>query len=323
MIPIRTSQPSFTRPVATLALIVANVAVFLLSMSGDEASFVRAQFAYGFVPERVAGDPLVDYLFVDATPVAVVTRRGARDSEPRFVMLVPELEGTPFARALARTPTSALDGPPFEVRFNQTARVYQFRRRVLHIPQTVVVAPVRARPPSTVSAFTSMFLHGGWLHLLGNLWFLWLFGPAVEDVFGRARYLVLYFGSGIAAAAAHVVDDPGSLIPCVGASGAISGAMGAYLLLFPRATVLAIGPILLGGLIPLPAFVFLGFYLLEQVFMSLRYSDLSGGVAWWAHIGGFVAGLLLAKLLPPVPEWRDVFRRRRPSNHRRFGYDYD
>jgi membrane associated rhomboid family serine protease len=190
----------------------------------------------------------------------------------------------------------------------------------LGIPDsTVVVEPVSPGLSPWAAIFSSMFLHGGLLHLLGNMWFLWLFGPSVEDVLGRARFLAFYLLGGVAAAAAHVADDPTSLVPCVGASGAIAGVMGGYLVLFPRSEVLAVGPLILGGLIPLPAFIFLGFYLVEQIFMSM--SARGGGVAWWAHIGGFVAGMIVVRSFRKTPEWEYALERRRPSG-RRFGYDY-
>lgn len=146
--------------------------------------------------------------------------------------------------------------------------------------------------------FSSMFLHGGWLHLGGNMLYLWIFGDNVEDKLGHGRYFLFYILCGIAASAAHVVIDPRSEMPTVGASGAISGVLGAYLLMFPKARVVTLIPIFVFVQVAeLPAIVVLGFWFVLQFFnglVSLGYQTAGmGGVAWWAHVGGFVAGLIL------------------------------
>jgi membrane associated rhomboid family serine protease len=151
-----------------------------------------------------------------------------------------------------------------------------------------------------VNVLTSMFLHGSWMHLLGNMWFLWIFGNNIEDSMGAGRYIVFYLVCGIAAALAQTVVNPASVVPMVGASGAISGVMGAYLVLYPRVRVFAIVPI---GIIPvsiaLPAWTMLLYWAAIQFFGGLvgSLSEASGGVAFWAHVGGFVAGVILVKLL--------------------------
>jgi len=149
--------------------------------------------------------------------------------------------------------------------------------------------------------FTMMFLHGGWLHLILNMWTLWLFGPTVEDRLGHGRYLAFYFACGIAASIAHVVFNPSSIVPALGASGAIAGVLGCYMRLFPLARVVVVVPIIF---IPLffevYAFVFVGLWFLIQLFQGtaeLLLPTAAGGVAWWAHVGGFVAGLALGPLL--------------------------
>jgi membrane associated rhomboid family serine protease len=143
--------------------------------------------------------------------------------------------------------------------------------------------------------FTSMFLHGGWAHIIGNMWFLWLFGNNVEDSMGRGRFIAFYFLCGIAAAAAQVLAQPDSPVPMVGASGAISGVMGAYIVLYPRVRVYTLVPlIIIFTTVALPAWVILGYWMLLQVVGGL--SGQEGGVAFWAHIGGFVAGVVLVKL---------------------------
>jgi membrane associated rhomboid family serine protease len=145
---------------------------------------------------------------------------------------------------------------------------------------------------------TSMFLHGSWMHLIGNLWFLWIFGNNVEDSMGHGRFLVFYLLTGLVAAGGHVLSDPGSVVPMVGASGAISAIMGAYLLLYPRARVhTLIIIIIIFRVISLPAWFFLLYWFLLQVASSrMQGGGASGGVAFWAHIGGFLAGLALVKL---------------------------
>jgi membrane associated rhomboid family serine protease len=146
--------------------------------------------------------------------------------------------------------------------------------------------------------FTSMFLHGGWLHLIGNLWFLWIFGNNIEDSMGHLRFLAFYIVVGLVASGAHVLSDPASTLPMVGASGAISGIMGAYLLLYPKARVHTLFVIILYiRVFPVPAWFFLGYWFLLQVASSsLQAPGAQGGVAFWAHIGGFLAGLVLVKL---------------------------
>ncbi len=145
--------------------------------------------------------------------------------------------------------------------------------------------------------FTSMFLHGNWMHLIGNLWFLWIFGNNVEDSMGHGRFLVFYLLAGVVAAGSHVAADPSSSLPMVGASGAISAIMGAYLVLYPRARVHTLFfLIVLIRVVPLPAWFFLGYWFLLQVAFSSLQGPGEGGVAVFAHIGGFVAGLTLVKL---------------------------
>lgn len=144
---------------------------------------------------------------------------------------------------------------------------------------------------SWYTLFTSMFLHAGWLHLLGNMWFLWLFGNNVEDIMGHGRFLVFYLLGGLAAAAAQILVDPSSPAPMVGASGAISGVMGAYIVLYPTVRVRTITWFILLFRLTVPAYVMLGYWFVLQV--ASAATDPVGGVAVWAHIGGFVAGALL------------------------------
>jgi len=162
--------------------------------------------------------------------------------------------------------------------------------------------------------FTSMFMHGGWTHFIGNIIFLYIFGDNVEDRLGHARYLVFYLACGVAAAITQAYITPYSTVPMIGASGAISGVLGAYFLLFPHAQVITLIPIFFFfDIVVLPAFVFLGLWVFLQLIQgtfALAVTQAAGGVAWWAHIGGFAAGMLLVhplkkrKVRPWYPdEW--------------------
>jgi membrane associated rhomboid family serine protease len=148
-----------------------------------------------------------------------------------------------------------------------------------------------------VGVVTSMFLHGSWLHLIANMWFLWLFGNNVEDSMGHARFLVFYLLTGLLATGAHILSAPDSLVPVVGASGAISALMGGYLLLFPRVRIhtLFIFVIIL-RIIPVPAWFVLVLWFALQLLSGYADPMATSGVAFWAHVGGFVAGVVLIKL---------------------------
>src|SRR5205814_2311589 len=154
---------------------------------------------------------------------------------------------------------------------------------------------------------TSMFLHGSWLHIIGNMWVLWIFGDNIEDYLGHFKYLLFYFASGLGAGLLHILFNLNSRLPSVGASGAIAGVMGAYFVLYPRARVLTIVPLIIFFTFWwLPAWIVLGYWFLVQ-FLSgaataiAATSQTTGGVAFWAHVGGFAAGILLIKLVPPRP----------------------
>jgi membrane associated rhomboid family serine protease len=162
-----------------------------------------------------------------------------------------------------------------------------------YVPAMAAIVPV----------FTSMFLHGSWLHLIFNMWALWIFGDNVEDYLGHSLYLVLYLVCGIAAALLHTLFNIASVVPTVGASGAIAGVMGAYFVLYPRARVLTLVPLFFVFFMWLPAWIVLGYWFIAQ-FLSGAATSISthgaasGGIAFWAHVGGFVAGILLIKLFP-------------------------
>ncbi|MFO7639444.1 MAG: rhomboid family intramembrane serine protease [bacterium] len=173
----------------------------------------------------------------------------------------------------------------------------------------IPAAIVRGRDLHTL--VTSMFLHGGILHLLGNMWYLWIFGDNVEDRFGRLPYLLVYLASGLFGSLLHILIAPQSPIPTIGASGAISGVMGAYLVLFPKARVLTLVPIVFFlRFLYLPASFLLGFWILMQVLYGCAAAPGTGGVAYFAHIGGFavgvLAGLLARRRRPPEGVWYDI-----------------
>jgi membrane associated rhomboid family serine protease len=219
MIPLRSSEPHYSRPTATLAIIAANVAVFLyeLSLGMSSNSLNRFIMHYGVVPDE------------------------------------------------------------------------------LHYS----------------SILTSMFIHGGFLHIAGNMWFLWVFGRGVEDLLGHTKYLFLYFVCGFAAAFLYILVNSNSTAPTIGASGAIAGVMGAYLIKFPRAHIVTLVFIIVFiTTVDIPAAFLLLYWFAIQFFSgvgSVGYSTSDGGVAWFAHVGGFIAGMLLVMVMPTqqrVRPWR-------------------
>jgi membrane associated rhomboid family serine protease len=193
-------------------------------------------------------------------------------------------------------------------------------RRIVETPFGPQVQEVQrpAQPaavPPILTLLTCVFLHGGWLHFLGNMWFLFIFGDNVEDRMGHFGYLAFYLLAGIAASVTHLVTNLGSPIPTIGASGAIAGVMGAYMCMYPKALVLSVIPIFFFiQMVVLPAPIFLGIWFAMQFFQGVSSitSAPTSGVAWWAHVGGFVMGVIVAKLLdlthhlnPPVTRRRE------------------
>lgn len=191
------------------------------------------------------------------------------------------------------------------------------------------IVDLRTPISPVLTLITCMFLHAGLMHIVGNLWVLWIFGDNVEDRFGPLGYAVMYVVSGIAAGLMHIVTGPNSFIPTIGASGAIAGVMGAYLLLYPKAMVMTLIPFgVFSRLIAIPAPYFLVFWFLLQIFSGATSSSGGGGVAWWAHVGGFAAGFGATAALkqfgwlnpPPAaiyqPEVPQPFRRTQADNDR-------
>lgn len=195
--------------------------------------------------------------------------------------------------------------------------------------------PARVSEGQGLAGFvTSMFLHGGWMHLIGNMLFLFIFGDNMEDEMGHTRFTLFYLAAGLGAGFIHYLSMPGSPVPTVGASGAIAGVMGGYLLLFPRAKVdILIIIVIFFRIIPIPAWIMLGLWFAMQIFGGFGTAADEGGVAYWAHVGGFVIGLVLTipiwvrlggprfwtttKGQPPHPEARYTLARSRVPTVRR------
>jgi len=195
--------------------------------------------------------------------------------------------------------------PAFQTRGELNALLFQFgvvpRHEIALLTGTPVFSPGAALFPIV----TSMFLHASLAHILGNMWVLWLFGDNIEDYLGHFRYLVFYLLSGVAASVTHILLNPSSRIPSVGASGAIAGVMGAYFILYPRARVLTWFPPIF--LFHVPAWLMLGYWFLSQFVSGAATSiaettQTTGGIAFWAHVGGFVAGILMIKVFPERPQ---------------------
>jgi membrane associated rhomboid family serine protease len=182
--------------------------------------------------------------------------------------------------------------------------IYHFGVVPLRFDHILAAWPASSLTGLFLPILTSMFLHASWLHLIGNMWFLWIFGDNIEDYLGHFSYLLFYLVCGFAAAITHILLNAGSRLPSVGASGAIAGVMGAYFVLYPKARVMMWFPPIF--FFHLPAWLVLGYWFLMQ-FLSgaatsiAETSQTNGGIAFWAHVGGFVAGVVLIKVLPERP----------------------
>jgi membrane associated rhomboid family serine protease len=178
--------------------------------------------------------------------------------------------------------------------------MYQFGVVPLHFDRALEGMSHASLPALSLTILTSMFLHASWLHIIGNMWFLWIFGDNIEDYLGHFSYLLFYLVSGFAAMFTHILLNTGSNVPAIGASGAIAGVMGGYFVLYPRARVMMWFPPIF--FFYLPAWLVLGYWFLTQFLSgaatSIAGSSATGGIAVWAHVGGFVAGIVLIKLMP-------------------------
>lgn len=171
------------------------------------------------------------------------------------------------------------------------------------IPSNVIHLVFAGYPldPVMITFITAMFLHGGWLHVMGNMLFLWVFGDNVEDRMGHLRYLLFYLLAGVIGSVSHILANPSSEVPVIGASGAVAGVLGGYFVTFPKARVLALIPIIFFfTLAEIPAVIFLALWFILQIFSgTASLGGAANPVAWWAHIGGFVAGMILIKIFSP------------------------
>ena len=189
---------------------------------------------------------------------------------------------------------------------DEIVRVFAFRPALL----TTALVQHNSAPAvvGIVTIFTSMFMHSGWWHLIGNMWVLYIFGDNIEDYLGHFSYLVFYLLAGVAAIVLHALLNPTSMVPTVGASGAIAGVMGAFFILFPSARVLTLVPFLFVFFIWLPAWIVLGYWILTQFLggaaTSMSAAGQTGGIAFWAHVGGFAAGVTMVKIFPKRRRFR-------------------
>lgn len=232
------------------------------------------------IPSRTT--PFVSYAVIALCTVAFLIQAASPDGGGRI------------AEQLGMVPLRVTDAGAVAVIQQQVAVRDQLGRTgVATVDRVLAPAPI----PPWMTVITCMFLHGGWMHFLGNMWFLYIFGDNVEDRLGHVGFTLMYLGTGIAAGLSHLVTDPASPIPTIGASGAIAGVMGAYAWFYPHAKVQAVLPIFIFlQIFVLPAPVFLGIWFAIQTFSGISASAAgqTTGVAWWAHIGGFVAGALVA-----------------------------
>ena len=263
MIPLKDLNPTRERAYLTVALIVVNVVVFLAQVFRPEVEQELDFYRYGVIPRcfLTQGNPEKH----DAALKAALT---------------------PLAKRWLEQEAYARRNPYLVTRRNVDGLVEVLREKV-------------GRRREWLTLFTAMFMHGGWLHIIGNMWFLWIFGNNIEDVCGRIRFVVFYVLCGVLATVAHIVTGPSSVVPTIGASGAISGVLGAYILLFPHARVLSL--IRLGYFFlaeEIPAWIFLGVWILLQFLNGIPslHNPAAAGVAWFAHIGGFIAGMALIYL---------------------------
>lgn len=245
------------------------------------------------IPSR--STPFVNYTIIALTALVFFFQLG---EEPGESQLVEQYGMIPARVTNPGEPVQVMDLEPV-----RTPRGIAYRK--------VERPAMEAAVPAWLTLFTCIFLHGGWLHFLGNMWFLFIFGDNVEDRFGHTGFVIFYLLTGAAASLSHLVSAPGSSVPTIGASGAIAGVMGAYMYLYPHAKVLTLVPIFIFiQIIVLPAPIYLGIWFAIQFFQgAFAITAEATGVAWWAHIGGFAVGLIAAwglwqfhLLRPPVQE---------------------
>ena len=230
--------------------------------------------------------PVINYLVIALCSLAFLAQQTSKDRSEGIIesfAMVPLRINDPTATPVIETQA--------QVRTQRGVEVVKVRKEI---------GPPAVPPWATL--ITCMFLHGGWMHFIGNMWFLYIFGDNVEDRLGHFGFTMLYLGTGIVAGLAHYVSAPGSPVPTLGASGAIAGVMGAYAFLYPHARVLALLPLfIIFTTFVVPAPIFLGFWFAMQIFSGISSSGIGGGVAWWAHAGGFAAGIISAIVIGRLP----------------------
>jgi hypothetical protein len=250
------------------------------------------------VPARTR--PVVNYALIAITTLAFFGQLGADLDDPAVV------ERFGMIPARITEPSEPVMIP------DRMIERTRYGPRIVEVLRPAAPAAV----PSLLTLLTCVFLHGGWLHFLGNMWFLWVFGDNVEDRLGHGGYLAFYLGAGVVASLAHLLANPASPVPTIGASGAVAGVMGAYMLLYPRARVLAAIPIFFFlHLMVVPAPLFLGIWFVLQLFQGVASvtGTMARGVAWWAHIGGFAVGAGAVWALARLGILRGAVGLRRPG----------
>jgi membrane associated rhomboid family serine protease len=258
VIPIKDNIPTRRFPIVTVVIIVANFVMFFA-------------FQHATISGHVSQENVIRYALIPYR----LTHPGKYCSDQTAQV-------EPANQTLTELPAPVCEGTSVDT----TAG-----------PQTVSAVSPQNQPPAILTIFTSMFMHGGWLHILGNMLFLWIFGNNIEDSMGRPKFILFYLLGGIVAALAQTAIHPSSTTPTLGASGAIAAVLGGYALLYPRARVITIIFIIFFfTLLELPALLVLGGWFLLQILDSALSAHAGGGVAYFAHIGGFAFGLLTIKL---------------------------
>ncbi len=256
------------------------------------------------IPSRTT--PVVNYTMIGLCTIVFLMQMQQEDGSERMV------EQYGMIPARVTDPNRPIEIPQQQIEQTSTGT---------QVSQTM--RPAAESPiPGWLTLLTCIFLHGGWMHFLGNVWFLHIFGDNVEDCFGHVGYAIFYLAGGILASLAHLLTDPGSMIPTIGASGAIAAVMGGYFVLYPRAHVITLVPIvIILQIFVLPAPFFLGVWFVLQLIQGAA-SHAGGGVAWWAHIGGFAAGAAAAWLLEKGHIIRPPVKARLPNTDHYTHYRY-
>jgi len=282
MIPLKDLNPTRRPGYLTIALITLNVAVFFWQMGHKGLEGELLFYRYGMIPKcflaQGSAEKHEQALREALTPTAKRWLSGSRAFNEKVAERIRKATGHA--------------GPIYVTRGERVETAVQILREGV------------GRRDEPLTIISSIFMHGGFLHILGNMWFLWIFGNNIEDACGRIRFIIFYLLCGLLATLAHIFTGPASIVPTIGASGAISGVLGGYLLLYPHARILSLIP--LGYFYwaqEVPAWVFLGVWALVQWLsgFSTLNSPVTAGTAWFAHVGGFCAGLVLITVFRRSP----------------------